>query len=373
MEINKSGAKMSAIIGIGQLINRLKTESGKDYLALNRGINDVVNIDIQNIITKIDFNSDDLQHYNSANGRFDLKQAINKVYFKDFSKMDRLFVTAGGMNALSLIMSILQVKKIYTPKYFWGAYINIMTINGIAHDTYENFDFKQPQLSEMKGQAIIICDPSNPLGNKLVDEDLLNAVRMLKTYDITVIWDSPYRRLFFEPETDDLYVKLLEFDNVIISESFSKSVGLSGQRIGFVHSLNEDFNREFFLRLLYNTNGVNAFAQILVEKILTTPEGKVAMKEFQQKTVSAINKNVQFLSDNNLLPFELYKNKLPVGIFAVINKTHDNLLKNRIGSVPFDFFTLDKAKAKNYSRICVSVDSERFISFFKTMLSSENE
>jgi len=43
MKINKSGAKFSSIVGIGEKIKKIEKEIGVKYLPLNRGINDVVN------------------------------------------------------------------------------------------------------------------------------------------------------------------------------------------------------------------------------------------------------------------------------------------------------------------------------------------
>ena len=74
--------------------------------------------------------------------------------------------------------------------------------------------------------------------------------------------------------------RLLNFKNVILLESFSKFLGLSGQRIGFLHSNNKDFNKEFKIQLLYATNGTNAFAQHLVYELLTSNEGKKAVNDF---------------------------------------------------------------------------------------------
>jgi hypothetical protein len=55
-----------------------------------------------------------------------------------------------------------------------------------------------------------------------------------------------------------------------------------------------------------------------------------------------------------------------VGPFAIINKNFDELLKNRITSVPLNKFTYKDSdeNLKNYSRISVSVDSDLFQEYF---------
>ncbi|NPA44460.1 MAG: pyridoxal phosphate-dependent aminotransferase [Chlorobi bacterium] len=365
METNHSGAKYSSIVGIGEKLRKLSEETGKEYLYLNRGINQVVNIDLTEIIKKIDFNSNEIQYYPPNSGTVGLKNAINEVYFGNKTSNENIFVTAGGMHALSLIIQSLKTDKVITSAFFWGAYYNILQITGKDHGYYENLKELYDNPERYKDSVLIICDPNNPVGDKYDDELLLKTVAKLQKQNATVIWDSPYRRLFLD-ESDKLYQQLLDFDNVIISESFSKSVGLSGQRLGFVHTQNKEFQEELNIRLLYSGNGTNAFAQKLVELILTTPEGKKAANDFKKKTVADITANIDFLKEHNLLASEFYEASKPVGIFVIVNKSYEQLLEHNIGSVPMDFFTKRKDfDSDKFARICVSIGHEKFVNFFK--------
>ncbi len=364
MKTRISGATYSSIVGIGEKMRELSIKEGKEYLYTNRGINAVVNIDLSEIIPMIDFNSNEIQVYPPNNGRPSLRGAINDSYFGGKTDPDNIYITNGGMNALDLITQCLDVEKILVSNFYWGSYAKIMTINEVAYDFYHSFEELEENLEELKNSAVIICDPNNPLGDKYDDQELLNLVEKLNQNGTVIIWDSPYRKLFFEAE-DDMYIKLLDFENLIIADSFSKSIGLSGQRLGFIHSQNKDFNKEFNIHLLYATNGINAFSQVLVEKILTTEEGKLAARSFRKKTVEDISKNIKYLEEKGLLAEEFYQHSKPIGIFVIVNKTQDELMKYRIGSVALSFFTgVDKEKSAKYSRICVSVEHKKFRSFF---------
>jgi aspartate/methionine/tyrosine aminotransferase len=365
MKTHKSGATLSSIVGIGQDIRKLSAQNGMEYLYLNRGINNVVKIDLNSVIPQIDFNTEDMQFYTPTTGRLQLKNAVNKEYFNNESSSDNIFVTVGGMHALSMIFSILDVKKFYAYKYFWGSYSKILTIEKRSLDYYDSYNELLKDSAKFKNTAVIICDPNNPTGEKFPDELLLEIVEKLNQHNAVVIWDSPYRRLFYE-NTDTIYRNLLKYSNVIICESFSKSVGLSGQRVGFIHSINTGFNAELAIRLLYSVNGVNAFSQILIEQLLTSETGKQAVNNYRQKTIEDISKNISFLKKINLLPEVLYGDKFPLGIFCVVSKTFDQLLEKRIGSVPMSFFTkTDFSEIRNYARICVSVPNEKFEEYFR--------
>jgi aspartate/methionine/tyrosine aminotransferase len=365
MKLNISGAKFSAIVKISEDLREQSRISGKEFLYLNRGINQVKNIDLSEIIPLIDFNSDAVQYYAHSKGMLPLRKAINNEFFKNKTSDENIYITAGGMHALSLVFQTLAVQKIYSASFYWGAYTNALKIAGKEQCFYNKFEDIINNPDTYQNSAVIICDPNNPTGEKAEETLLIETLNILHQKNITVIWDGPYRRLFYD-HSDELYQKLLNHDNVIITESFSKSVGLSGQRVGFMHSINQAFNDEFAIRLLYSGNGINAFGQILVEKLLTSPEGIKATTAFKNKTVEDIKANIKLLKDKNLLPKEFYGNTVPIGIFVIVNKSFDELKAMNIGSVPLSYFTKrTDINPEKYSRICVSVPQEKFKAFFK--------
>ena len=364
MKTKQSGAKYSAIVGIGEKLVQLEKESGEKYLRLNRGIPAVTNIDLSPVIPLIDFNSTDIQVYPPNSGMPKLKNAINKYYFQNQAKSNNLYLTAGGMSALDLIFKTIDTKEVVLPEFYWGAYVNTLKINQQNYGFYNSFDELLEKKSELKNSTILICDPNNPLGNKYDDAMLLKLVSELNANGTTIIWDSPYRKLFYE-ENDTFYSKLIKFENIIIVESFSKSMGLSGQRLGFIYTTNQEFNEELNINILYATNGINGFAQVLVEKILTTDEGQKVAKTFRQKTIEDMQLNISYLKSRGFLAEEFYQSSSPVGIFTVVNLSEEELLKHKIGSVGLYYFTqTNKELGKKYSRLCISVPHNELKAYF---------
>lgn len=364
MKIRKSGATLSKIVQIGERLKELTKETGQEYLPLNRGVNAVVNIDLTDVVKEIDFNGNELQTYPPGPGFPALRRAINDEYFCGKSSADNILITAGGMNAIDLLIQSLDIPKLYLPTYYWGCYFHLLNIRGIANAEYSAQSELDGMIETLKGNGVLICDPGNPLGEKYDDEAQFRLIKKLNDAGVVVLFDSPYRRIFFD-RSDTYYCRLMELENVIITESFSKSVGLSGQRLGFIHTTNKELHDEMEVRLMYNTNGVNAFAQLLVLNLLTSPAGIKAAAEFKHKTATDIAKNIQYLKDRGLLADEFYKESLPKGIFVIVNKTEAELLEYRIGSVSLSFFTKSqKETAARYARICVSVAHDRFVKFF---------
>ena len=363
MKVKQSGATYSKITVIGETVKKLEKESGEKYLYLNQGVNAVCNINLTELVKLINFNSRDIQVYQPMKGRPLLKQAINKLYFNDKTETENILITSGGMAGLDIVFQSINVDNIYLPQYFWGSYMNIIKVRNLEGDYYYNFAELNLNIEKYKNSAVIICDPNNPIGDKFNDEELILLIKKLNNIGTTVIIDSPYRKVFLDE--DKLYETIYNLPNVIIIESFSKSIGLSGQRIGFVHTNNTKLNDELAIKLMYASNGVNGFAQVLVEKLFTTKEGLKAINNFRITTTTDIKKNIEFLKEKDLLASKFYKNSEPKGIFTVVNLSEKELLAKRIASVSLSFFTrINKKEAEKYARICVSVPHNEFVKFF---------
>ena len=364
MKINKSGAGFSSIVGIGEKIAKIKNESGQKWLELNRGVNSVVNIDLTEVKKLIDFNSKEFQLYAPNTGFKVLKENINKEYFSGNGDANNIFISPGGMPALDLIIQILNVDNIYFPHFYWGSYSKMATIRNKSFSFYDSLDyFDLEHLNE--NTCIFICDPNNPTGIKMDEQFLSRKIKEIADTGAIIIFDSPYRKLFYN---DNFFEKILH-PNVIIAESFSKWIGLPGARLGFIYSQCKEFNEELNIRMLYEFNGISSPSQILVNTILTTNEGRKSILDFQEETTEHIFYNINYLKDNNLLVDDVYGGNIPIGIFAVINKSEDFLFQHKIGAVGLDKFVYyDKDTWSSYSRICVSVDHELFKEFISKII-----
>jgi len=368
MKINESGAKISAIVKVAQHIRSLSEETGNEYLPLNRGVNSVCNIDLTHIVKDIDFNSMEIQAYPPATGRPDLKDAVNNTYFHNKAAVDNIMITAGSTMGLDLSFQVADVERIYIPAYYWTTYDQIMKIRAIQSDVYRGYGELNQNLPGLKHAAVVICDPGNPVGDKYDDVKLLELIKRLNENGTVVFMDCPYRRMFFD-SSDTLYRELMTMENVVIIESFSKWIGLSGQRIGFVYSADTHFIDEFRPRLVEVTNGINTFSQVLVQKLLATPEGMTAVTEFKRKTLNDMALNIEYLEKHDLLAKQFYRQSTPVGIFVVVDKTQEELLSHRIGSISLSYFTrTGKEEAEKVSRICVSFPHDTFKRFFNELV-----
>lgn len=106
-------------------------------------------------------------------------------------------------------------------------------------DTFRmDFDALQTALTP-KTKAIIINSPNNPSGVVYSEEEIARLAQILKDYSnehgtqIYLISDEPYRELVFDKDIKVPYV-MNYYERSIVCYSYSKSLSLPGERIGYI-------------------------------------------------------------------------------------------------------------------------------------------
>ncbi|MDD2562958.1 MAG: aminotransferase class I/II-fold pyridoxal phosphate-dependent enzyme [Salinivirgaceae bacterium] len=363
MEIKPIGAPILAIMEIGRKAKQIQERTNKDLLLLHSDVNSISQIDVNQIVKNIDFNTIQLQNYPDTVGQLGLRLAINNHYFGNKADIDHIIITSGGTNGLFTILNTLNVYKVLMPKFYWGSGELLSVVNKLQHDVYQDFKSLMNAARTLNHTAVIISDIGNSLDNKTDNSILIEVINKLDSLGIPIIFDAPYRYLFVN-EQDKFYRRLLSLENVIINESFSKSMGLSGYRTGFIHNANHDFIDEASKRILYNTNGVNVVGQEIIQHLLNSVKGNEIIQQYKNQATEHIKLNVEWLETHGLLVRELYSDPLPLGIYAVINIDQSTLENHWIFGVSLSCFTNEKGKYDQYTRICVSVDHTRFTQFF---------
>ena len=102
----------------------------------------------------------------------------------------------------------------------------------------------QPDLGALEAamdervKAVIINSPNNPSGAILTEQtltavgDILRAAREKYGHEVFIISDEPYRELVYDGKTVPFVPNF--YDDTLICYSYSKSLSLPGERIGYV-------------------------------------------------------------------------------------------------------------------------------------------
>lgn len=246
----EEGKRLSAIYG---------EEHVFDYSIGNPNVEPPENI--KKVITEIlnEETPNFVHGYMNNSGYEDVRDAIstflNKKHELNLSK-NNIVMTCGAAGGLNIILkSILNPGDeviSFTP--YFGEYSNyVQNFDGKLITSPTNTDTFEPDLEALskiitnKTKALIINNPNNPTGVIYSKEalqalaDLLNEKQKELHTTIYLISDEPYREIVY----DDAQVPCLlkYYNNTFIGYSYSKSLSLPGERIGYVviNTLMDDF------------------------------------------------------------------------------------------------------------------------------------
>lgn len=191
-----------------------------------------------------------LHGYSPSLGIPSVRQAIadslNRRFDMNF-KMEHIFMAVGAAGAIAHAVRAVTVPgdEVITfapffPEYYHyvnqtGAVLNVVPADVTSFQI--NFEAFESMITP-KTMAVLINTPNNPSGivYSTATIDRLAAILSEKSreygHTIYIISDEPYREIIFQGADSPFVAK--HYDNTIICYSFSKSVSLPGERIGYV-------------------------------------------------------------------------------------------------------------------------------------------
>ncbi|MBQ8344215.1 MAG: pyridoxal phosphate-dependent aminotransferase [Clostridia bacterium] len=192
-----------------------------------------------------------LHGYTSAPGDINVRRAIadyiNKTYGVS-EKAENIFLTVGAAASLTVSLNALlcEGEEVIVFAPFFPEYrVFIEKAGGtLVSVKCSESDF-QPDLNLLessitcKTKAIIINSPNNPTGAVMREDTIKKIAEILdkksKEYgtDIYIISDEPYRELVYDKDTKVAYIPKY-YSNTVVCYSFSKSLSLPGERIGYI-------------------------------------------------------------------------------------------------------------------------------------------
>ncbi len=183
--------------------------------------------------------------------RAKIAESINQNFQTSFQE-ENIVMTVGAAGGLNVILkSILNPgDEVIAFAPFFGEYRNyVANFDGkLVVVTPNTIDF-QPNLTEFeckitnKTKAVIVNTPNNPTGvvysEKTIIElsEILNRKQKEFGSSIYLISDEPYRELAYDGVEVPYLTKY--YNNTIVGYSFSKSLSLPGERIGYLVIPNE--------------------------------------------------------------------------------------------------------------------------------------
>jgi aminotransferase len=191
--------------------------------------------------------------YGNESGLPSLKEAIALKYTKQFGRSfspNDVMVSAGGVEGimLSLMAVINPGDEVIIPDPAYVCYTGQVQLLGgkvVRVPLREEHQFRlQPEDLEKaiteRTKAIILNYPSNPVGAVLDAEDARRLAQVILKYNIIVISDEVYEKIIFDGR---IHYSLAQVpgmeDRVLVVNSFSKTYAMTGWRLGYIISSNQ--------------------------------------------------------------------------------------------------------------------------------------
>lgn len=264
--------------------------------AVNEAIIDIVNnedpVVIHGYMSNAGFPDVRKAIADSINRRFDTKLNENNI-----------IMTVGAASGLNIILKTIlnPGDEVVTFAPYFVEYKNyVQNYDGrlvvVSPDT-ETF---LPNLKEFEDRitdrtrAVIINSPHNPTGVVYSEDiikgmaDILNRKEKQFGYPIVLISDEPYRELVY----DDIKVPYITkyYDNAVVCYSYSKSLSLPGERIGYVVIPDKMDGKEEFFAAASIANRVigSVNAPSLMQKVIARCVDEKVDLEFYRKNRDAL-------------------------------------------------------------------------------------
>ncbi|MGI1659500.1 MAG: pyridoxal phosphate-dependent aminotransferase [Desulfitobacterium sp.] len=275
-------------------------------------------------------NSMAVHGYMNNSGFEDVREAIadslNRRFATQFSS-ENILMTVGAAGGLNVIIKTLlnPDDEVITFAPFFGEYRNyVQNHQGQLLVVSPNTKDFQPNLEEFKEKinpktkAVLINSPNNPTGVVYSEETIIRLADILREKqheygsEIYLIADEPYRELAYDQVEVPYLTKY--YENTIVGYSFSKSLSLPGERVGYlvIPTQAADFNNlisgaNIANRILGFVNAPSLFQRVIA-KCLNA-----------QVNIESYNQNRELLY-NGLVSFG-YECIKPEGAFYLFIKT----------------------------------------------------
>lgn len=191
-----------------------------------------------------------LHSYTSAAGDYDVRKSIcdflNKTYqLKE--KPELLYLTVGAAASLTITFNALLedgdeviLMAPFFPEYqvfIENAGGKVVIVMPDEHNFYPDFN-QLERLITNKTKVVVINSPNNPTG-VVYPENIIKQISLILeqkqkefNHSIYLVSDEPYRELIYNQLTYPFVTKY--YKNTIVCYSFSKSLSLPGERIGYI-------------------------------------------------------------------------------------------------------------------------------------------
>ena len=301
------------------------------------------------VVEAIKLSLKDAHRYPDGNG-YELKRAISQHL--DVA-LEMISLGNGSNELLELIARVFVCKntdEVIFSQYAFVVYPLVTQALGATAKVAPAKDYSHDlnamlELINDNTKLIFIANPNNPTGTLVSDDEIYNFLIKIPS-DIPVVLDQAYFE--YLNVSDEAVDWLNEFDNLIITRTFSKAYGLAGLRVGY--SVCSPIIADFINRVRepFNVNHTAQVAAICALSDLDYLEESKKVninglrqleKGFKKLKLSYIPSHANFIAVKFSNAMKIYNNLLKEGVI-VRPVEMDNFLRISIGTTEENTYLL---------------------------------
>jgi aspartate aminotransferase/aminotransferase len=179
--------------------------------------------------------------YSPTQGIAPLREILQSEIDRQFGHPDRrLLITSGTSGALSLLMLALVEpgdEVILMDPYFvmYPALVGLVGGTTVLVDTYPDFQIDMARVEAAitpRTKMIVTNSPANPTGAVMSAAETEGVARLAARHNIALVSDEIYKLFSY----DQPHLSPAAFnEQAIVIDGFSKTYGVTGWRLGYVH------------------------------------------------------------------------------------------------------------------------------------------
>ncbi len=284
-----------------EMIAKVGEENVFDFSLGNPNVKppEAVNKSVKEILDR--YAAGDIHGYMNNSGYLDVRDKLaayeNRTKGTDLAQQDIIMTcgAAGGLNVLFRCLLNPGEEVLTFAPFFseYRPYIN--NHNGVLNVVPANPPSFQPDLLAFKEmisentKIVLINSPNNPTGVVYTEEAIVGIANIMKEkeaeygHSIILVSDEPYREIVYIDQ--ELPYILNYYDNSVVVYSYSKSLSLPGERIGYISVSPKIDEHDTLLDALNVANRILGFinANSLFQRVAAEVSGETVNVEFYKK------------------------------------------------------------------------------------------
>jgi len=299
--------------------------------------------------------------YSPSRGEIALINKVIETQWPNYSEENVVIGPANYLITAALASKTTEGDTVLLPDPGFATYklsAEFLGLNPVYYPVYQNGVPNFPNLDDLvsnlkvRPKAIIVNNPSNPLGHAFSNDTVLKSLKNLPELGVEIIFDETYVNLIYDKT--DANLNLIPATRI---RSFSKEHCAPGLRIGYaVGERTVAITMADLMSL--SISCVPQFIQLAVADYLGSPESLLFTSNLKEK----MSHRIEYLS--KLLPKGVLQNKPNAAFYALLNTgiksgddTFNYLLENNVSTCPGSKFG---EKSNNSVRVSLAGSENNF-------------